>query len=119
MIRSQGIEKERYEPPEPEQASVMSFMNVRVLQERSYSLMNTISAFRRTLTCAAALAAGVAAGWAQVTITSADMFNQVGQYYLTYANATSSNSAVAVPSPCSAAPAPMPRPGTSPPGPRT
>ena len=59
--------------------------------------MNTIRAFRRTFACAAALAAGVAAGHTQVTITSADMFNQVGQYYLTYANTTSSNSTVAVP----------------------
>jgi hypothetical protein len=34
------------------------------------------------------MVSGAAAAQAQTTITSADMFNQVGQYYMTYANST-------------------------------
>ena len=47
--------------------------------------------FRRVLWCAAALVAGAMAARAQVTITNADMFNQVSQYYMTYANAFATN----------------------------
>ncbi len=41
--------------------------------------------FGRVLVFAATLWAGVFAAHAQVTITNADMFNEPGQYYLTYA----------------------------------
>jgi hypothetical protein len=40
------------------------------------------------------MVAGAMAAQAQVTITNADLFNQVGQYYLTYASANSTNSSV-------------------------
>jgi hypothetical protein len=45
-------------------------------------------AFGRALSCAAAILAGVMAAQGQVIITNADLFNQVGQYYRTYANST-------------------------------
>jgi hypothetical protein len=58
--------------------------------------MSTTSALRRALLWAAAIAAGAMAAQAQVTITNADMFNQAGQYYMTYINASSTNSSVDV-----------------------
>jgi hypothetical protein len=51
--------------------------------------MSIGSAFPRALSCAAALVAGATVASGQITITSADMFNQVGQYYLAYANDSS------------------------------
>jgi hypothetical protein len=48
--------------------------------------MSIGSASHTALSCAAALVAGATVASAQITITSADMFNQVGQYYLAYAN---------------------------------
>ena len=47
------------------------------------------SAFLGNLFASVALLAGALAARAQVTITSADMFNQVGQYYRAYANNSS------------------------------
>jgi hypothetical protein len=58
--------------------------------------MSTSSAFRQALSCAAAMVAGATAAQAQITITSADMFNQVGQYYLAYSNDASSSNTVDV-----------------------
>jgi hypothetical protein len=58
--------------------------------------MITSLASRWALGCAAAIVAGALAAQAQVTITNADLFNQVGQYYLTYANVNSTNSTVDV-----------------------
>jgi hypothetical protein len=52
--------------------------------------MSISSAFCRVLSWAAAMAAGAMVAQAQVTITGADMFTQVGQYYITYANSNSS-----------------------------
>ena len=56
--------------------------------------MSIGSAFRGALACAAALVAGATVASAQITITSADMFNQVGQYYLAYANYSSNTVSV-------------------------
>ncbi len=50
------------------------------------------SAFLGNLFTSVALLAGALAARAQVTITSTDMFNQVGQYYRAYANATNNTS---------------------------
>ncbi len=58
--------------------------------------MSANSTVRRALWCAAAILAGVMAAQGQVTITSADMFNQVGQYYLAYANDPNSTNTVDV-----------------------
>ncbi|MGA2656557.1 MAG: hypothetical protein ABSH34_03460 [Verrucomicrobiota bacterium] len=58
--------------------------------------MSTNSALRRALSCAAAILGGAAVAQAQVTITNADMFNQVGQYYLAYANDPNSTNTVDV-----------------------
>ncbi len=60
--------------------------------------MNASSMFRRALTCAAVIMAGATVAPAQspVTITSADMFNQVGQYYLAYANDPNTNNNLTV-----------------------
>ena len=49
------------------------------------------SAFLGHLFTSVALLAGALAVRAQVTITSADMFNQAGQYYRAYANATNNS----------------------------
>ena len=65
-------------------------------QKRRPSFISFGFAVRGTVACAAVLGAGAAVAQAQITITSADMFNQVGQYYLAYANDTSSNNTVAV-----------------------
>lgn len=57
-------------------------------------MMGTSSALRRVVWCAATIVAGATVASAQITITSADMFNQVGQYYLAYANYTSNTVSV-------------------------
>src|SRR5271165_5905387 len=51
-------------------------------------------AFSRAWSYAAFMGAGAVATQAQITITSADMFNQVGQYYRAYANNTTNTVAV-------------------------
>ena len=58
--------------------------------------MSAGSACPRALGCAAAIMAGAMAAQGQITITGADMFNQVGQYYLAYANDPNSTNTVDV-----------------------
>jgi hypothetical protein len=60
--------------------------------------MSAGSTFRRALTCAAILLAGavIVQGQSPTNITSADLFNQVGQYYLAYANDPNSTNTVTV-----------------------
>lgn len=50
--------------------------------------MPVFSSFLGTLSGVAVMVAGFAPAQAQITITSTDMFNQVGQYYRAYANET-------------------------------
>jgi hypothetical protein len=71
----------------------MRFMNSSVpLKKRFHSFSASLTLSKAVY--GAILAAGFTTGQAQVTLTGSDMFNQAGQYYRAYANA--SNSTVAV-----------------------